>query len=105
MEEEATISCATTKGPITLQLYRHWAPKGYDRAVDLFEKGFYDYSSFYRVLPQFLVQFGISYSQDEELQAYAQSSIDDDPQLKPPIEFERGTVSFACMYPNDPDRP
>ena len=31
-----------------------------DRAVELFDRGYYDKSHFFRVIPNFLVQFGIS---------------------------------------------
>jgi hypothetical protein len=96
--EEATVSCGTTKGPITIQLYRDWSPLGYDRAVELFERGFYDYSHFFRVLPRFIVQFGISYTLEEPLKALAEESIPDDPPLSPPVPFERGTVAFAGTY-------
>lgn len=56
--EEAIVRCETTAGTITMQLIRAWSPIGYDRAVELFERKFYDHSHFYRVVPHFLVQFG-----------------------------------------------
>lgn len=37
--ETALVRCSTTKGPIVMEFHRDWAPNGYDRAVDLFEKG------------------------------------------------------------------
>lgn len=94
-DEEATIRCATTKGPFVMQMYRRWSPNGYDRAVWLFEQGFYDHSHFFRVVPDFLVQFGISYSDNEELLAAAEVEIPDDPQLSPRITFDKGTISYA----------
>jgi cyclophilin family peptidyl-prolyl cis-trans isomerase len=69
--------------------------------VELFEKHFYDGSHFFRVVPRFLVQFGISYSLDKELQALSRRPIHDDPKkLDPPIPFERGTISYAGSGPN-----
>mgnify|MGYP003867326891 CR=1 FL=1 len=56
----ATITCGTTKGDFEMTLYRYWSPHGYDRAVTLFHAGYYDNSHFFRVVPNFLVQFGIS---------------------------------------------
>ena len=94
-DEEAIIRCGTTKGDVTLRLFRKWSPNGYDRAVRLFEKKFYDDSHFYRVVPKFLVQFGISYTKDTELVSYSKRSIQDDPKQEPPILFEPGTISFA----------
>lgn len=49
MNESATIECDTTKGIFQMTLYRDWSPYGYDRAVELFEKGYYDHSHFFRV--------------------------------------------------------
>jgi hypothetical protein len=37
--ETALVRCSTTKGPIVMEFHRDWAPHGYDRAIDLFEKG------------------------------------------------------------------
>lgn len=39
--------------------------------------------------------FTISYTEDEELQAFAQKNIPDDPPLDPKIRFEEGMISFA----------
>jgi len=47
-----------------------------------------------------LVQFGISYTQDSDLKAFADSTIMDDPQLDPPIPFDEGVISFAGSGPN-----
>ena len=58
-DEKAIIECDTTAGPFTMELRRYWSPYGYDRAVELFDRGFYDQSHFFRVVPKFLVQFGI----------------------------------------------
>ncbi len=93
--QEALVQCGTTKGPFTLRLIRKWSPLGYDRAVDLFQRSFYDHSHFFRTVHGFLVQFGISYTTDVELRHFANTAIPDDPQLHPPITFEEGIVSFA----------
>jgi len=98
--EEAIIRCGTTKGDITLHLIREWSPNGYDRAVELYERHFYDGSHFYRAVPKFLVQFGISYTKDKELQSFARKTIQDDPKHDPPIEFHPGTISYAGSGPN-----
>jgi hypothetical protein len=36
-----------------------------------------------------------SYTEDEDLQRFAETTIPDDPQLDPPIPFEEGIISFA----------
>eukprot|EP00586_Coscinodiscus_wailesii_P011669 CAMPEP_0172510784 /NCGR_PEP_ID=MMETSP1066-20121228/231300_1 /TAXON_ID=671091 /ORGANISM="Coscinodiscus wailesii, Strain CCMP2513" /LENGTH=321 /DNA_ID=CAMNT_0013289909 /DNA_START=235 /DNA_END=1200 /DNA_ORIENTATION=+ len=86
-----------------MKFIRRWSPHGYDRAVALFERGFYDSSHFFRVIPGFLAQFGISYTEDEELMQFAEAPIRDDPQLDPPIPFETGTISHAGSGPNSRD--
>jgi hypothetical protein len=61
-EDETTIvECETTAGPFAMQLRKEWSPNGYERAIELFRRGFYDHSHFFRVVPNFLVQFGIRY--------------------------------------------
>jgi peptidyl-prolyl cis-trans isomerase A (cyclophilin A) len=94
-EEEAIVTCGTSKGELVLQFYRHWSPNGYDRAMTLFEQHFYDHSHFFRVVPHFLVQFGISYSANKDLIEMSHHSIPDDPKPDPPVPFEPGTISFA----------
>ena len=96
--KETFVKCGTTKGPFVLHLKRQWSPQGYDRAVELFQSGFMDNSHFYRVVPKFLVQFGLTY--DSKLRRFHRITIPDDPQLDPPISFDRGTLSFAGSGPN-----
>ena len=98
--EVAIVSCGTTKGNFVAKFYHDWSPHGYDRATSLFQKGFFDHSHFFRVVPGFLVQFGISYTQDKALQQYAHTSISDDPVPQPKIPFKKGTMSFAGTSPS-----
>jgi cyclophilin family peptidyl-prolyl cis-trans isomerase len=86
-----------------MRLVRKWSPLGYDRAVALFQRRFYDHSHFFRTVHGFLVQFGISYTDDEDLRHFASHPIQDDLQLDPPILFEEGTVSYAGSGPNSRD--
>lgn len=98
--EEALIDCDTSAGMFSLELHKDWSPLGYERAVALFERGWYDDSHFFRVVPNFLVQFGMSYTLDPELRKFAESTISDDPKLNPPMPFKEGVVSFAGSGPN-----
>ena len=94
-DEVAIVKCGSTAGPFKLRLVRKWSPHGYDRAVELFRRGFYNNTHFFRAMNNFLVQFGITYSDDEELRTFARSQIPDDPQLDPRIKFRPGIISFA----------
>ena len=96
----AVVLCHTSAGPFSFDLFREWSPNGVDRAIELFDKGFYDNSHFFRVVPKFLVQFGLSYTENEHLKALGDRSIPDDPQLDPPIPFEEGIISYAGSGPN-----
>src|SRR5688572_21606228 len=50
----------TSKGAFVIQVNRAWAPNGADRFYNLVKNGFYDNVRFFRVIPGFMVQFGIS---------------------------------------------
>jgi hypothetical protein len=96
--ETAILKCGTTKGPFVAKLHRDWSPNGYDRAKALFQRGYYDGSHFFRVVPNFLVQFGISYTEDRALKEFASSPIKDDPQLDSRKVFHRGIMSYAGKF-------
>src|SRR5437868_13661816 len=50
----------TSKGVFVIEVHRAWAPNGADRFYNLVKNGFYDETRFFRVVPDFMVQFGIS---------------------------------------------
>ncbi len=50
----------TSKGALTIELVRAWAPHGVDRFYNLARAGFYDDTRFYRVIYRFIAQFGIA---------------------------------------------
>jgi len=49
----------TTKGPFVVEVKRAWAPLGADRFYNLVSSGFFDKVKFFRVVPTFVVQFGM----------------------------------------------
>jgi peptidyl-prolyl cis-trans isomerase A (cyclophilin A) len=55
-----TVKFVTTKGTFTIGVHRTWAPKAADRFYNLVKAHFYDGAKFFRVVPKFVVQFGIS---------------------------------------------
>ncbi|GFH54062.1 hypothetical protein CTEN210_10538 [Chaetoceros tenuissimus] len=74
-KEVSHVTCSVVNGgEFTLELRREWSPHGYDRAVELFERGYYDKSHFFRVVKKFLVQFGMS--------CYALTKCENDAELK-----------------------
>jgi len=93
------VKCLTSKGDFTISLYRSWAPLGYDRFMDLIKIKWFDSQLLYRVIPGFLVQFGVPSSPSKaNTQEISLLPIPDDPDLK--IPFKKGTLSFAGSGPN-----
>ena len=60
MPTEYKVKFDTSKGPFTVEVHRDWAPLGSDRFYELVTTGFYDDARFFRIVPKFVVQFGIS---------------------------------------------
>jgi peptidyl-prolyl cis-trans isomerase A (cyclophilin A) len=81
----------TTKGDFVVEAHRSWAPHGADRFYNLVKLGFYDGTRFFRAIPDFMVQFGIS--GDPEVAAkWHDATIPDDPVTQSNL---RGFLSFA----------
>jgi peptidyl-prolyl cis-trans isomerase A (cyclophilin A) len=60
MPTQYKVKFDTSKGPFTVEVHRDWAPLGSDRFYELVTTGFYDDARFFRVVPKFVVQFGLS---------------------------------------------
>src|SRR5437667_6004073 len=58
--ETFQVKFVTTRGDFVVTVNRSWAPIGADRFYNLVKHHFYDNASFFRVVPGFVVQFGIS---------------------------------------------
>ena len=86
----------TNKGPFTVEVHRDWAPLGADRFYELVKDGFYDGNRFFRVVPGFVVQWGIN--GDPAVQAkWRDKTIPDDPVKE---SNQLGTITFATSGPN-----
>lgn len=86
----------TSAGDFTIEVTRAWAPIGADRLYHLIRSGFYDGDRFFRVLPGFVVQFGLNGSPAVNT-AWRHASILDDPVTQ---HNAAGTVVFATAGPN-----
>ena len=49
----------TTQGNFDIESKREWSPKGVDRLYQLIKNGYYTDIALFRVIPEFVVQFGI----------------------------------------------
>ena len=81
----------TSKGNFTVEVHREWAPNGADRFHKLVESGFYDECRFFRVVPDFMVQWGIN--GDPEVQKnWVKANIKDDRVTQ---SNQRGFITYA----------
>ena len=86
----------TTAGRFAIEVTRAWAPRGADRFYNLVKHGFYNGAAFFRVVPGFVVQFGLNPSPAVN-KAWSTASIPDDPVKQ---SNRSGYVSFASGGPN-----
>jgi peptidyl-prolyl cis-trans isomerase A (cyclophilin A) len=76
-------------------VHRDWAPKGADRFYNLVKNSYYDGARFFRVVPRFMVQFGI-HGDPSVQKAWRQANIPDDPVKQ---SNKRGFMTFATAGP------
>jgi peptidyl-prolyl cis-trans isomerase A (cyclophilin A) len=91
-----TATFKTTKGTFQIEAHRTWAAKGADRFYNLVKSGFYDGVVYFRVVPRFVVQFGIS-PYPSVSTAWQNATIPDD---LPTVHNTGGAVTFAAAGPN-----
>lgn len=81
----------TTKGDFVVEVHRAWSPLGADRFYNLVRSGFFDDASFFRVIPRFVVQFGMN-AKPAVSKAWQNANIKDEPVKE---SNKRGTLTFA----------
>lgn len=91
-----TIVFATSKGDVEVTVNRKLAPRGADRLHYLVTNGFFSGARFFRVLPGFVAQFGLSGIPAVDA-AFDKLTLEDDP-VK--AKNEKGTLVFATAGPN-----
>jgi len=81
----------TTKGDFEIYAKREWSPQGVDRLYSLIKNGFYTDIAIFRVVPNFVAQFGIH--NDSIINSkWDKYGVDDEPVL---VKNDSMTVSFA----------
>ncbi|MGH9657212.1 MAG: peptidylprolyl isomerase [Bryobacteraceae bacterium] len=86
----------TSKGEFIVEATRAWAPGGADRFHQLVRDGFYNEARFFRVLPGFVVQWGIN-GNPKVQELWRTLEIADDPVKESNL---RGTLTYAKRGPN-----
>ncbi|MGB0647419.1 MAG: peptidylprolyl isomerase [Bradymonadia bacterium] len=91
-----TVRLETTKGNIDIDIQREWAPLGADRFYNLVKLGYYTDVAFFRVIPRFMAQVGLSGTPKLNT-IWRSARIQDDPVKQ---SNTRGMVTFATSGPN-----
>ncbi len=87
----------TSRGPIVIEAHRDWSPNGVDHLYQLVQAGYYDDVRFFRVVPGFVVQFGM-HGDTATNALWQDRNLPDDPVKQ---TNRRGTVTYAkSMAPN-----
>ena len=86
----------TTAGDFVVEVHRDWAPLGADRFYNLVRYGYFTNAAFFRVVPGFVVQFGLS-ANPAVNKVWHDANIHDDPVVQ---SNKRATLVFATAGPN-----
>jgi len=94
----AEMATGSPSGSVTIEVHRDWAPRGADRFYQLIKSGFFNNARVFRVVPGFVVQWGINGDPAvQKMYRGGSANIMDDPVKQ---SNKRGTVSFATSGPN-----
>jgi peptidyl-prolyl cis-trans isomerase A (cyclophilin A) len=100
MNEQApdvfAVEFVTTQGLFAVQVTRSWAPLGADRFYNLVKHGFFVDAAFFRVVPGFIIQFGLS-ADPAVNRVWRGASIKDDPVRQ---SNKPGYLTFATAGPH-----
>lgn len=94
MPDTYKVKFETTKGDFVVEVQKSWAPLGAERFNELITSGFYNEARFFRIVPGFVVQFGLP-ADPAKVDAYKE--FPDDPVKQ---SNSKGTLTFATRGPN-----
>jgi len=95
--DTVTADILTSRGTITVELLREWAPHGVDRFYNLARAGYFDDSRFYRVVYAFVAHFPNA-GDAAIARLWSQQKIRPDSARTPNA---RGTIAYAQSKPTD----
>ncbi len=96
--ENFTALFETSKGSFEVEVHRQYSPHAADRFYQLVKSGYFDNGVFYRVVPDFVAQFGNTHL--TEMNQWRKFTIPDEPVR---LKNLRGTLSFARTGPQTRD--
>ncbi len=94
--EQFRVRFETSCGDFVVEVQRKWAPKGADRFHELVQAGFYDECRFFRVVPGFVVQWGMN-GDPATYAKWKDKEIADDPVTQ---SNKKGMLTFASRGPD-----
>jgi len=94
--ETFAVEFVTKKGNFTVKVTRAWAPLGADRFYNLVKRGYFTDAAFFRVVPNFIVQFGLS-ADPAVNRVWRNANIKDDAVTQ---SNKPGYITFATAGPN-----
>ena len=95
-KETCQVKMATARGDIELELYPQYAPKTVNNFVFLAREGFYDNTTFHRVIANFMIQGGDPTATGRGGPGYRF----EDEFAGNPLKHETGVISMANAGPN-----
>ena len=81
----------TSQGNFDIEAKREWSPEGVDRLYQLIKNGFYTDIAIFRVIPNFVAQFGI-HNDSIVNQSWRKYKLNDEEVLEKNV---KGTISYA----------
>ena len=94
--ENFQVKFDTSKGEFIVDVTRSWSPNGADRFYNLVKNGLYNNCRFFRVVENFMVQFGINGNPNTS-KLWRNANIPDDSSDQ---SNKRGFITFATAGPN-----
>ncbi len=85
------VKVTTTKGDFVVEVHKDWAPIGADRFYNLVRNRYFTDASFFRIVPNFIVQFGM-HANPAINEIWDKATIKDDPVKQ---SNKRGTIVYA----------
>lgn len=91
-----TVEFECSNGTFVVECFSDWSPVGVAHFIEVIEAGVYDQARFFRVVPGFVVQFGIA-GDPEVAAVWREKNIVDEPAKQ---SNTKGMVTFAKLGPN-----